>query len=107
MDTLLAQLGLFIFNVPWLPTWLVLLWLSFALVLHHGFAFVSNWKAHLQALAGVAFGVAGYTAGYLMEAVIFAWPYLATMLVIALLWALYLPLASYCMRRVVVQGHAP
>jgi len=100
LDTLLTSLDIFLFSTPWLPSWLVMLWLSFALVLANGFAFLGNWPVHFQALAGMGFGSAGYTAGFLMGAVAFSWSYPVTMMLVALLWAFFLPLATAGVRHI-------
>lgn len=92
MDSVLTVLDVFVFPSGFLPSWLILLWLSFAMTLPRGFLFVSHWHPFAQAGIGVVGGCAGYLAGYLLSAVTFSFPLMMTMALIAALWAGFVPL---------------
>lgn len=92
MDSVLTVVDVFVFPTVFLPSWLILLWLSFAMTLPRGFLFISRWNPFAQAAIGAVAGCAGYLAGYLLNAVTFSFPLLITMALIALLWAGFVPL---------------
>ena len=91
MDSILTVVGVFVFPSAFLPAWLIFLWLSFAMTLPRGFLFVSRWHWFGQSAIGVVAGCAGYFAGYLLNAVTFGFSLVFTMLIIALLWAAFVP----------------
>jgi len=92
MDLILTLVGVFVFPSAFLPTWLIFLWLSFAMTLPRGFLFVSRWHWLGQSAIGVVAGCVGYFAGYLLNAVSFGFSLVFTLLIIALLWAAFVPL---------------
>lgn len=91
MDLTLAGAGVFVFAEPFFPPWLVILWLSFALTLPRGFGFVLKLHPSLQALTGLMTGGFGYFAGHLLGAVEFGIGSVPALLLIALLWAIFVP----------------
>ena len=91
MDLILAGVGVFVFAEPFFPPWLVILWLSFALTLPRGFGFILKLHASLQALIGFIAGGVGYFAGNFLGAVEFGIAPVPALLLIALLWALFVP----------------
>lgn len=90
MDGLLTLAGLFVFAGPFLPPWLVVLWLSFALTMARGFAFLQVLHPAWQSAAGALAGTLGYGAGLWLEAVATPRPAF-TLAVVAVLWALLIP----------------
>ena len=96
MDSLLTVVGVFVFPLlsplGLLPSWLILLWLSFAMTLPRGFLFLSRWHWLAQSGIGVTAGCAGYFAGYLLNAVTFGFSLVITLGIVAVLWAAFVPL---------------
>lgn len=95
MDFMLVLAGVFIFPDAVLPLWLVLLWLSFALTLPRGFAFLAHLPVPVQAVIGMAGGGLGYGAGHALGAVGFGYPIFQALALVAALWALFVPAALY------------
>ncbi len=98
MDSLLMTFGVFVFPSAYLPLWLILLWLSFALTLPRGFSFILRWHPLAQSAIGIVAGCLGYFAGYLMGAVSYGLSISLTMLLIGVLWAGFVPLMIQCER---------
>ncbi len=96
MDSLLMVFGVFVFPSTYLPLWLILLWLSFALTLPRGFSFIMRWHPLAQSVIGIVAGCLGYFAGYLMGAVSYGLSITSTMLLLAVLWAGFVPLMVQC-----------
>lgn len=96
MDSALMVSGVFVFTSDYLPIWLILLWLSFALTLPRGFSFISRWHPLAQSAIGIVAGCLGYFAGYLLGAVSYGLSITLTMLVIGVLWAGFVPLMIQC-----------
>lgn len=99
LDSILLQLGLFQFagNSPVLPLWLALLWLAFATSLRHSL----NWTARpwwLGSLVGAIGGPLSYLGGARLANVGFPLGVTATLLVLALIWAMLLP-ALHCVSK--------
>jgi hypothetical protein len=72
------------------PLWLGCLWLAMATTLMHALAMLQQ-KLWLAAVLGAVGGCASYIAGTRLSIVEFGWPLLSPV-IIALLWALLLPL---------------
>jgi len=92
LDGSLGILGLFEFAESPLPLWLALLWLVFASGLRHSLAWAGK-KLWLGALAGAVGGPLAYCAGAPLAGVSLPLGVLGTALVLAPLWAIWLPLA--------------
>jgi len=91
MDLMLAGAGVFVFSEPFFPPWLIILWMSFALTLPRGFGFILKLHVSLQALTGFIAGGVGYFAGYMLGAVELGIAPIPALLLIAVLWALFVP----------------
>lgn len=92
LDWSLGALGLFGFAQTALPLWLALLWLVFATGLRHSLAWAVRpvWRG---ALLGMVGGPLAYCAGAPLAGVVLPLGIVGTALVLAPLWALWLPLA--------------
>ncbi|MBD2838964.1 DUF2878 domain-containing protein [Pseudomonas sp. JM0905a] len=92
MDSALGASGVFDFGHAPLPIWLALLWLVFACGLRHSLAWAARpaWRAML--LGGVG-GPLAYCAGAPFAEVSLPMGVAGTALVLAPLWALWMPLA--------------
>ena len=98
MDSLLVLTGVFVFPDPWLPLWLCLLWLAFAMALPYAFAFLQRLHPVVQALSGIP-AATSYHAGYIFGAVDYGYPIIPTLVVLSLLWALFLLAALAFLRQ--------
>ncbi|WP_434700490.1 DUF2878 domain-containing protein [Pseudomonas sp. D1-1] len=92
LDGSLGALGLFGFDESPLPLWLALLWLVFATGLRHSLAWAGSpvWRG---ALAGMLGGPLAYCAGAPLAGVTLPLGVTGTALILAPLWAMWLPLA--------------
>ncbi|MGR3967159.1 DUF2878 domain-containing protein [Pseudomonas sp. 910_23] len=93
LDTLLRTLGVFHFSEPGplIPFWLIVLWALLATTLRHCLA----WSARPWWLAGLLGAVGGplsYYAGSQLAGVGFGYGTAATLIGLALLWAMLFPL---------------
>ena len=97
VDAVLTHLEFFVF-VPdpmmTLPFWLIGLWLAFSGTLNAGLAWLQG-RLFLSALLGAVFGPLSYFAGMQLNAVKFEQNLFFTMLILALIWSLLMPLFSY------------
>lgn len=96
LDALLWQLGLFEF-VAGFPLWLALLWLGFALTLAHGLRWLVVLPRWQQALIGGLGGASSYLAGAAMGAVHLPWGLGISGGVLAVIWAVWLPVLLWAM----------
>ncbi|MDF0732392.1 DUF2878 domain-containing protein [Pseudomonas entomophila] len=94
LDASLGLFGVFDFAQRPLPVWLALLWLVLASGLRHSLAWARQpaWRGALLGLCG---GPPAYLAGAALTGVGLPLGTLATSVLLALLWALWLPL---CLR---------
>ncbi|MDH4653687.1 DUF2878 domain-containing protein [Pseudomonas sp. JS3066] len=92
MDTVLGVVGVFDFGHSPLPIWLVMLWLVFACGLRHSLAWASRpaWRGML--LGGIG-GPLAYCAGAPLAEVSLPMGVAGTVLVLAPLWVIWMPLA--------------
>ncbi len=96
LDALLWQLGLFEFAAGF-PLWLALLWLGFALTLAHGLRWLVVLPRWQQALIGGLGGASSYLTGAAMGAVHLPWGLGISGSVLALIWAVWLPVLLWAM----------
>ena len=102
VETINLATGVFTLAVPslhpWLcPVWLVLLWTLFATLLRGPFARLSE-RYWLSALLGALFAAPNYFAGARLGAVTFSDNLVYSFGVLALLWALAMPLMVWLAR---------
>lgn len=89
-DTLHSLAGLYAFASPpvfLLPTWLWLLWLSFALLLTGPLAALLRQGLGVLSCAGAALGVAGYGAAVILDAAAFALGLVPALMIEAITWS--------------------
>lgn len=91
LDAILGWLGLFDFQGEFLPGWLALLWLVFASGLRHSLAWTAR-PAWRGACVGALGGPLAYCAGAPLAGVGLPLGVGVSALVLALLWAVWLPL---------------
>ena len=102
LDTLWIQLGLLEFAMPWpsahfAPFWIMLLWVSVALVINHSLAAFKN-RLVLLAVAGGIGSPFSYFAGSRFGAVEWLAPAWQVILATGLSWAIVLPLLFWLAR---------
>ncbi|WP_417227243.1 DUF2878 domain-containing protein [Amphritea sp.] len=91
VDMLLTTLGIFRFESPGLPLWLLFLWFCFAATLRQSLAFFAS-NLSLASLCGGLFGSLTYLAAVNFEAVALGWPLLLSGLLLMLIWMALFPL---------------
>ncbi|WP_194790832.1 DUF2878 domain-containing protein [Pseudomonas sp. UFMG81] len=98
LDSLLGALGVFAFTQSPLPAWLALLWLVLASGLRHSLAWAHRplWRG---VLAGALGGPLAYLAGAPLAGVELPLGPTATALILAPIWALWLPLCLHLAAR--------
>jgi hypothetical protein len=97
VDSLLSGIGLLLFknNSAWVaPPWILAMWLNFALVLRVSLRWLQG-RYLLGGLMGALGGPAAYWAGERMGAVSFGAPLITTLAVLAIIWALVVPLLLF------------
>lgn len=90
VDSLLTLSGVFEFSA--FPTWLACLWLHFAVSLHHSLKLIRAFAMVLQAILGAIFGSLSYLAGVAFDAVSLPYGEGVSAMILAIIWALLLPL---------------
>ncbi|WP_193754330.1 DUF2878 domain-containing protein [Microbulbifer sp. Q7] len=106
MDALLFHFGQFATSAEFrfLPLWLAFLWVNFSLALRFAFRFLQR-NLWVAALFGATGGPLSYWVGAKINGdVILGQPIMATVLLLALLWAVYLPVLMACARSSVFSG---
>lgn len=98
IDAVFQMAGLFVFPQDRFPGWLVLLWLAFAFALPQGLGFLRRFHWLVLAGAGAVLGPLSYGIGERLDAVAFGLPLLSALAVLALAWAVFLPLALHAAR---------
>lgn len=92
VDQVLSIAGVLSFPGRWLPAWLVVLWLAFALVLPHISVFLQRLRLYAWSVLGAIGGTLSYQAGAALGAVALGQPLWLSSLVLAVTWAVMLPL---------------
>ncbi|WAJ70032.1 DUF2878 domain-containing protein [Catenovulum adriaticum] len=87
IDGSLIQSGLFILpsTSSWLPLWLWLIWLAFALTLRHSLSYIIG-NTKLAFVAGAIFGPVAYNGGKALGAIEFGLPNWVISLILASIW---------------------
>ncbi|MFV0597289.1 DUF2878 domain-containing protein [Shewanella sp.] len=96
IDSLLTLTGVFEFKV--FPSWLVCLWLHFALSVHHSLSFIRAFAIVLQAILGGVFGSLSYLAGARLHAVSLPFGEGISAIILTIIWAMLLPIFIYLSR---------
>jgi hypothetical protein len=99
-DTLLMHAGVLSFAVDslFIPPWLLCLWLLFSCTLNHSLAWLKN-KLLISALLGGVLAPLSYLAGIKLGVASFVMPLFTSLGIIAIAWALFIPLGLYATRR--------
>ncbi len=97
VDGTLSHLGLFSFREPGviLPLWPMIIWLALGITPNHSLAWMKR-RPIVSCLFGAVGGPAAYWAGTRLEAAEFHWSLAASLLTLAVIWALLWPLVMYC-----------
>jgi hypothetical protein len=100
LDSALFQFGFLLkeLNSSNVPLWLTCLWLLFSCTLSHSLYWLHN-KLWLAAILGAIAGPSSYYLGSHLSAVTLAEPLHTSLLVIALIWALLLPMLLILTRK--------
>ena len=92
VDAVLSSAGVFEFgNGALVPLWLCCLWLGLAAALGRSLAWLSRWRIVASVAGAIAFPL-NYWAGMELGAVEFGYPLPVTLGLLALVWAVVLPL---------------
>lgn len=100
MDATLFDVGVFASGAEYtlLPLWLGFLWVNFALALRFAFSFLQR-NLWVAAVLGMVGGPLSYLLGAKINSdVILAEPLLSTLVILAGLWGVFLPLIMRCAR---------
>ena len=103
-DSLLARSGLVVYaaavpSAQWAPLWIVALWANLALTLNHSLAFLQQRLALAALLGASAAPLSYFFAEHAWHAVVLAPPLATTLLALAAIWALLMPLLVVAARR--------
>ncbi len=90
VDAMLTWGGIFAFET--LPLWLGLIWIGFVLTLGHSMSWLHNLPWFVLVPIGAVAGTASYLAGWKLEAVELPMGLTWTIAILAILWAIMLPL---------------
>jgi|GEM_PF-114014 len=91
IDSFMLMSGMFEFTSPFLPLWLIMLWLVFASTLQQSLRWLGN-RVMLTAILGAIAFPLNYSVGEKLGAVTFSAPYSQVIAVMASIWLLGLPL---------------
>ena len=91
IDYILYQQQIFVFDKPGFPLWLALLWLAFATTIKAFLSFLQT-RLVLAALLGMCAGPISYYFAMQLNAVSFSQPLTYTLTILAIAWAVLLPL---------------
>lgn len=96
VDALLSLFGVFVFpENSLIPFWLILLWAHFALSLHYSMAWLASKPLWVKSLAGAIFAPLSYFAGVKFSAVALPLGELSSLFLIAVIWAVLMPVYIY------------
>ncbi|MFT7300318.1 MAG: hypothetical protein ACI89Z_000772 [Porticoccus sp.] len=100
IDSLLSVTGLLFFEEQYffIPFWLFALWLMMATTFHHCLSWLVD-RYYLAAALGAFFSTLAYWAGANLSRVTFHAEPWRSLLAIAVVWALLLPLGLHCSQR--------
>jgi len=97
VDNVYVLTGLMQFSDPgvaYAPYWMALLWVNFALIVEHGLSWL-NERRLLAAGLGAVGGPMAYLAGVKLGLIVLVAPFALVIAVIALTWAIAMPLLLY------------
>lgn len=108
LDGTLKAIGFFSFPSDFwpIPLWLMVLWMTLALLPHHSLHWLKGrWRlsASLAALGGPL----AYWGGVRLEAAVFNWSLVASIFLLAILWACFWPLMMFIASRTLPKVNQP
>ncbi|MCR9883456.1 DUF2878 domain-containing protein [Vibrio alginolyticus] len=86
LDTLNQQLSVFVFPTPWLPVWLLCLWVLFSWYAYQLKSILYRFPKTYVSIIGGLGGTASYFAGYKLQAVEFGFSTGATLAMLFVEW---------------------
>ena len=100
VDGSLHQLDFFTFTTTgWpIPFWLLVIWAGLAMTIHHSLAWLKE-RLFLAAIFGGIGGPAAYWAGTRLGAAAFNWSLSTSLLLMAVIWSLILPVIMLVSRK--------
>lgn len=109
LDSILTITGIFQFNQSYAqniaPLWLISLWFAFACTINHSLSFMRSSQI-VQVIFAAIFAPFSYFVGYKFDAVSFGLPLPAVLLVLAVLWAAFLPFCFWFNQLLTERSHA-
>ncbi|WP_136797900.1 MULTISPECIES: DUF2878 domain-containing protein [Desulfosediminicola] len=101
LDGLLKAIGFFSFSSDFwpIPLWLITVWMTLGLLPNHSLNWLKG-RWLLSALLGAIGGPVAYWAGVRLGVASFNWSTPSSLLLLALLWALFWPLMMFCASKV-------
>ena len=88
LDTLNQQLSVFVFPTPWLPVWLLCLWVLFSWYAYQLKSILYRFPKTYVSIVGGLGGTASYFAGYKLQAVEFGFNTSITLAILFVEWSL-------------------
>lgn len=86
LDTLNQQLFVFVFPIPWLPIWLLCLWVLFSWYAYQLKSILYRFPKIYVSIVGGLGGTASYFAGYKLQAVEFGFSVGTTLMILFVEW---------------------
>ena len=86
LDTLNQQLSVFVFPTPWLPVWLICLWVLFSWYAYQLKSILYRFPKTYVSIVGGFGGTASYFAGYKLQAVEFGLSVGTTLMILFVEW---------------------
>lgn len=109
IDGLLLQAGIFEFSnqFHWLiPYWLVTLWMAFGMMLRVSLDYLQG-RYWIAAILGAVSGPLSYVAGQRLDAVTFPQSFSVTVVVLAIIWAITVPLWLWLNAKIIARLAQP
>lgn len=86
LDTLNQQLSVFVFRTPWLPVWLICLWVLFSWYAYQLKSILYRFPKTYVSIVGGLGGTASYFAGYKLQVVEFGFSVGTTLMILFVEW---------------------
>ena len=98
IDFTMMEAGVYVFNSPGFPVWLICIWIGFALLLRHGMSWLGKKPVYWQVLFGACGGTLSYLSGAKLGAVEFTLTQMQTIFALATIWGTVVPTFFWLMR---------
>jgi hypothetical protein len=90
VDMILALTGIFVFeNTPFIPFWLMVLWVCFSSTISHSLQFLKS-SIKLQIFVGAVIAPLSYIGGFKFDMVDFTYSLFTTYAVLSLIWSIFM-----------------